>query len=500
MKTAGQQVSGALLWTIVPRAVQMVVSVFTSVYIVRALGGFDYGTLSVLRTFLALAGLVVGFGFGQALNRFIPELRVQGQHDEGRALLYRCLLVQSGIWVVVAGVLALLRGTIAAHYPTYADPLLLGVLLSILEVYAQTVSQYTIASYRARELAAGTTAGSLTLAFGTAWLLHQGMKVPGVLWAGAIGNAVTLVILLVLLRRSAPKGSFEATGIGRFPWSRLMAYAAPWMPNNLLNYVVWRQSETVFLGLYRTREEAGYFDIAYKLPQLALEFLPSSIYPLILAGFSETATVAKERMPEFLSLYYRLLFFLLAPLSLLGLAMGDRLLVILYGAPMAPAGPYCQAFFVIFTASFIGTPLSMAVYVVERVWLNLLLNVGYASINLGLDLLLIPRYGLLGATIPTALVTVLIPFVRYWVARRYVARIVIPWGFMLKCYLSASPILALFWLKQWAETGAQALLLCLAAALVTVVSYRLCRVLGPEERSVLERSRLPFRALLLRLL
>jgi hypothetical protein len=61
----------------------------------------------------------------------------------------------------------------------------------------------------------------------------------------------------------------------------------------------------------------------------------------------------------------------------------------------------------------------MTVYIFEKVWVNVLLNVAYGVVVLGLDLLLIPRYGLLGATIPTSLVTVTTPFVRYAIARRY---------------------------------------------------------------------------------
>lgn len=483
-----------------PRAVQMAVSVFTSIWIVRALGDVEYGTLSVLRTFLALGGLLISFGLGQALNRFVPELRVQGSHDEGRALLFRCLLLQGVNWFVLSALLLGFRTFLADRYPLYGELLILGVLLSVLDVYAQSISQYTIASYRARELALGTTIGSTLLAVLTALFLRAGFRIPGVLWAAAVANAVTVVTLLLLLRRTAPGGTPAATGIGSFSWPRLLAYAAPWMPNNLLNYVVWRQSETVFLGMFRSRQEAGYFDIAYKLPQLALEFLPSSIYPLILAGFSETATVAKDRMPQFLSLYYRLLFFVLAPLSLLGLAIGDRLLTLMYGPAMAPGGPYCQAFFFIFTVSFIGAPLSMAVYVVERVWINLLLNLGYAALNIGLDLWLIPRYGLLGATIPNAVVTTLVPIVRYWIARRYVGPVTIPWGFLGKCYGAASPVLLLFWLKRWAPSNLAVLGLCVAAGAVVLLSYRLLHVLGPEERDVLARSRFPLKEWVLRLL
>ncbi len=499
VKSTREKVTGAFAWTLLPRAVQLVVSIFTSILIVRSLGEFEYGTLSVLRTPLALVTLLAGLGLGQALNRFVPELRVQDRANEGRALLMRCLSMQTAVWAVTTVILLALRGYLTANFPTYGDLLILGALLSVTEVLNGTLSQYAIASYRTREMAAGVTVGSLVLALATAGLLHLGLQVEGVLLGAALGQIAGLAVLVGVLRRQQTSTSASATPPAPFPTRRLLGYALPWMPNNLLNYVVWRQSETIFLGIYRTRQEAGFFDLAYKLPQLALEFLPSAVYPLLLAGFSETATVRRESMPWFVSLYYRLLYFVVAPISVLGFVLGDLAIRVLYGEPMAPAGPYAQAFFLIFAVTFLGTPLSMAVYVAEKVWVNLLLNIGYATLNVGLDILLIPRYGLLGATIPTAIVGAIVPFVRWFIARRYMPGLTIPWRFIGRCYLASASAVWLFALKPYAQGFGGLLGLSLLGILTIAISYRLLRVLGKDEREFLSRSHLPGRDLVLRL-
>jgi O-antigen/teichoic acid export membrane protein len=519
--STGQKVTGAMSWILVPRAIQVAVSLVTSILIVRKLGRFDYGTLSVLRSLLCLAVVVLGLGLGQAINRFIPELRVTDRRHEGRGLLYRCLLLQSAFWVVACLVLFLLRGVLQTHYSTYGDLLLLGVFLSLAEVAAGTVTQYAIASYRTREMALAAGLGTLVLAGGTVLLLHLGTRVPGVLIASAAGFAATTVALGLLLRRgstdsggapgfaaSAASGSSPGRAAGwdtvlgamAVPWKRFLGYALPWVPNFLLLFVVWRQSETILLGIFRSREEAGFFDLAYKLPMLVLEFVPSAVYPLVLAGFAETATVARGRMTAVIETYYRLLFFIVTPLALLGVAMGDTLLTRMYGENMAQAGPYCQAFFLVFAAGFLGTPLSMTVYIFEKVWVNVLLNVAYGVVVLGLDLLLIPRYGLLGATIPTSLVTVITPFVRYAIARRYLEDIRIPWAFIGRTFLASSPLLGLAWAKRWATDLPRTALLLLAAAIVTLLCYRWARVLRTEDREFLLRSRIPARKWILRII
>jgi O-antigen/teichoic acid export membrane protein len=500
--TTREKVTGAIPWTVVPRVIQLIASLFTSIMVVRVLGKFEYGTLSVLRPLLIVSVVLISFGLGQALNRFIPELRVTDQRVAGRRLLYRSLYLQSAIWLLFCIVLLALRPTLVERYPSYANLLILGVALCLTEVAAGTISQYAIASYKTGAMALATSLGAIVQAVGTGLLLYWGLRVPGVLLGTAVGYLVSTLALAWLLKRSA--GAVGGPGRGRaagaFPWSRLLAYSLPWVPNNVLTYVVWRQSETFLLGILRSREEAGLFDLAYKLPQLVLEFLPSSVYPLVLAGFAETATLARENMGKVITSYYRLLFFVVAPLSVLGFAVGDVLLSRMYGVTMASAGPYCQAFFLIFTMSFFGTPLSMTVYVVEKVWVNLVLNVGYAVLTIALDLILIPRYGLLGATIPTGFVTALTPFVRYFIARRYLKGIQIPWGFIGRAYLASAPLLGLLWVKTWVRSAPQMALLLLASALVALLFYRVFHVLGPEEREIIERSHIPGRKLILRVL
>ena len=172
----------------------------------------------------------------------------------------------------------------------------------------------------------------------------------------------------------------------------------------------------------------------------------------------------------------------------------------MYGENMAQAGPYCQAFFLVFAIGFLGTPLSMTVYVIEKVWVNMLLNVGYGVVVLGLDLLLIPRYGLLGATIPTALVTLITPFVRYAIARRYLDGIRIPWAFIGRAFLASSPLLGLVLGQAVGHRPAADGLLLLVAA----VGHAPVLPVGARARPATtgdscERSRIPARRWILRM-
>ncbi len=99
----------------------------------------------------------------------------------------------------------------------------------------------------------------------------------------------------------------------------------------ILNLITWRQSEVLFLGHFRSAAEAGFFDLAYRFPQMILEFVPGAIWPLVMAGFSEIYTRDRDALQRATSAYYKLLFLLVAPLSVGGILTGDLAIHLLYG-------------------------------------------------------------------------------------------------------------------------------------------------------------------------
>jgi O-antigen/teichoic acid export membrane protein len=270
----------------------------------------------------------------------------------------------------------------------------------------------------------------------------------------------------------------------------VVKYSIPFLAIGLLNLITWRQSEVLFLGHFRGAEEAGFFDLAYRCPQMILEFVPGAIWPLVMAGFSEVYTRDRDALERTSIAYYKLLFFLVAPLSMGGLLVGDLAIRILY-PDFGPSGIICQVFFVIFSISFFSAPLGMVLYVVERPWIALVIYVVNASVNVGLDLALIPRFGLWGAVIPVSLVIVFSPLPYLWALRRLGIRLRLPWGFLLRIYAASGSMLLLWPLRSRIGGPVTFLGLVALGVGVFVAGVRLFRVLGPEERSLIHRVNPP---------
>jgi O-antigen/teichoic acid export membrane protein len=478
-----------MVWSLVARVGRYGLGVVSSVIVVRSLGDHDYGVLSLVRTLMMLAVMLCSAGLGQAVLKFLPMLRVAGAAREARRLVRKVLFVHGVAWAVLLAACWLGRGWIGSifGYDGFDTLVAAAVALALFEVFFTGVSQVLNASYDTRTLSIATLTAQVVYIAGLVVVLPRGGAVLGVLGAAAAGQ---LVAGLIVLRRLAPAVTLEAReasedgdrGIGD---GRLFRYAAPFALVGILNLVVWRQSETILLGYFRTAAETGYFDLAYRMSQLILEFVPGTVWPLVMAGVSEVYARNPGNLRVAIDRYYRMLFILCAPLCIAGMVLGGRMITILFGETMAPAAVPTQVFFGIFSVSFFGTPLSMSLYVMEKTHVNLVVYLCLAVVNVGLDLLLIPRYGVAGAMVPVGIVIFVSPFVYRAVVARYVEGVAIPLRFIAKCFLASSPVVLLVPLLPFVSGVVELCAAVLAAGLLVVGSFKLARVVGPTERELL---------------
>jgi O-antigen/teichoic acid export membrane protein len=492
-----EKVARAMPWSLGARMLAFAAGFAGNIVIVRSLGAVGWGTLSVLRTILGFAIVLVMLGLDAALVKFIPLLRVSGGL-KGFFKTFRGLVVlQLSVWVVLiaaahfgSGAAARLFGDGSARFGLYLQ---IALALAIFEIFLQLLSNTLQSFYETRRIAAGVACGNALYIALLIVVLRAGYGVVGVLSAAAASN---LCIALVLAPRAAGLAAAATSGPGPSAAS-VLRFSLPFVVTGILNQIVWRQSEVLFLGHFRGAAEAGYFSLAYRTPQLLLEFVPLTVYPLIMAGSSEVFARDERNLARAVDLYYRLLYLLVVPVAAFGFAFARPLVPILYGSEMIPAASLTQLFFVVFSYSFLYTPLSMALYVMGKSWINMLIFLSLAILNVGLDLLLVPRYGLWGAMIPVPVVLTAAIVLFRAVMRRERPDVRIPAGFIVRCAAAALPLASLaIPAARWGGTAALAIMIPCGVALL-YAGFRLMRVIGDEEKELIRKLPIPMKERLL---
>jgi len=492
MGTTTRQIGNAAVWSVTARAGRFLLGMASSVYVVRSLGDHDYGVLSLVRTLLMFAVMLGGVGMGQAVLKFLPALRVSGSRNDARRLVFKVFAVTLVAWGVLVGATMVLSGWIEGvfAYEGIGTLLVLAVSLSVFELLFTLLSQFFYSSYDTRLQSIASLGMHVVYIALLAFLLPAGYGVAGVIVA-AVGGYLFAAAMIVGRMPATVRFSEEPSGDEQVGNWRLLRYSLPLAAIGVLNLVVWRQSETLFLAHFRSAAETGYFDLAYRMPQTILEFIPGTVWPLVMAGVSEMYARNTDNLRIAVDRYYRILFLLCAPVCLTGIVLGGRMIPILFGEQMLPAAIPTQVFFAIFTISFFGTPMSMALYVMEKTHVNLSIYAVLAVINVGLDLLLIPRFGVAGAMIPVAVVIAVSPFAYAAAVRREVPDVRVPMRFIGKCFLASSPVLLLIPAMRFVTGVVELAAAAVVAAILLVLSFRVARVVGPAEYDILESIPMP---------
>lgn len=486
-----RQVGSAVFWSVFARGGRFFLGLASSIIVVRGLGVYDYGVLSVVRTVLMFAAIIAGVGMGQAVLKFLPVLRVKRGTAGSQRLIAMVVSFQTIAWAALLGVCFLLRHRFEMLFPVegIGTIIVIAVGLALFQLYF-TILSHILNSYYDTKLLSLANILSHALYIGLLFVLMPRWGVIGVVAAGAVGNLAAALLVLKQARRHLREGREDGTA-DRIDTARLLRYSMPFALIGILNVIVWRQSETLFLAHFHGAKLTGYFDLAYRLPQTMLEFIPGTVWPIIMAGFSEVYTRNTDNLVAAIEKYYRVLFMLCAPICLYGVVLGGSMVRILFGDDMSSAAIPAQIFFLVFAVSFFATPLSMSLYVIEKSYANMLVYIGFAAVNIGLDLLLIPRYGLAGAIIPVGLVILLSPFVYFAVLSRYVSGIRVPFRFIFGCFAASSPVALLIPLIQYTRTPAGFILASLAALLLFLAGFKFCRIIGEEERDLVNSIPLP---------
>ncbi len=487
-----ERIGRAMSWSLVARVAASAAGFAANIVIVRSLSEHDWGMYSEIRTILQFVLVIVMIGIDAAILKFAPLLRTNGGASSFMRTFRTLLLVQIGVWICV---LALSRygGNVLSVF--FRDPsgrfgfyLQIAVVCFIFEVLVLLLNNFFQSWYETKRLAAVVAGGNAIYFALVAAAMNRDLGVAAVLVAGGVMNC--FIIALLVPRARALLRSVAAAGRGPGV-TGVLKFSLPFVVTGLLGQIVWRQSEVLFLGHFTGAEAAGFFKLAYGLPQMLLEFVPLTVWPIVMAGMSELYSKDASTLPRAIRLYYKLIFLLVVPVAAMGFAFSRQLVPIVYTAKMLPAALLTQLFFVVFSYSFLYTPLSMAFYVMGKSWVNMLIFMSLAAIEIGLDLALIPPYGMWGAIGSVSLVLLMGVVLFHAVMRRVRPDVKTPAGFIVRCTLAAVPTCLLSLLaSRWSSPAALALLMG-AGVVLLIAGFRALKVIGDEEKEMIRTLPIP---------
>jgi O-antigen/teichoic acid export membrane protein len=397
------------IWVSASRVIEGVIALFFSIVVARWLGG-DYGFVGAAMGIFGILNVVSRLGIPQASTRFVAHLSAKGENMAARMAVRRTLALEGALTVCASIALFLLRNVLAEDVfgkPGLADPLLIvSPMLFLAGVGGVWLSTFQ-GLHRYGVFSLLVTVNPVVRMGSAVIFLFLGWGVEGALLGYLAGHAAATLLGtglgLVLVPRDLPiDRSEEATSKDPARVSELLKFGSAVMVGTMA-VQIFEWTDKLMLTAWQPIEEVAFYTIAFgmvSLPLLIPRAIHVTFYPTISslhgAGDAEGLRKATERVMRFTMV-------LMAFIPLAMMAIAPWVVGLLYGELFLPA----VAPFMILSVWGLIRPVGLIAYSIPKGVGRPIVGAGAmvmtAVLNVGLNAMLIPAWGTVGAAVATTI-------------------------------------------------------------------------------------------------
>jgi O-antigen/teichoic acid export membrane protein len=403
--STGRQLRGSSL-LLVGRLLSKGVNFAVQILIVRYLAKNDYGTFAYVLSLVAIGETFATFGLDRAVTRFVPIYDEHRDYDKmfGTLLMVLSTIVLFGVALIL--LVFSLQGLIGQSLDDQKALNLLLILVFLAPIQAfDTVlngmfavfSKPTAIFFRKYVLGPALKLSVVLI------LVLGGSNVEflalGYVIAGAIAVTIFSVILIRVLREKKLFQHFSFQNI-EVPWKAILAFTVPLLTSDLV-YIAMGSMDAIMLAHFH-----GNVDVAAlravqptaRLNQIVLASFGLLFTPVAARMFARKNTQGINRLYWQNALWIAVISF---PIFALTFSLAQPMTDLLFGARYQESAIILAllSFGYYFNAALGQNGLTLKVYGKVRYVMSI--NIFVAVLNVVLNLILIPRYGALGAAIGT---------------------------------------------------------------------------------------------------
>ena len=414
-----------------------VVSRFINVLLVpvytRIFAPPDFGVISLITNFAALLNILIILGMDNSLARWYYDDETENEKKISlNTYFWSCLAIS----VFFAALLVIFRAFIAVRVlfeDATVAPLLIVALSLPLSVFINFSTNVLRIQRRARIASVfAVVVALLTVSLNILFVVVLKIGIIGVFYSQILTSFVAAVWTLVLFFRELDLKFFD---FGR--WKKMFAFSFPLIPGTIAFWVI-NFSGVYFIQLFQTSREVGLYQIGAAIAT-AMALLTQSFQmawgPFAFSIYKEPD--AKKTYADVFLLY-------------LGITVSLAVLITLFSGELLmilTTKDYYAAFIVAGILAF--NHLFIGLGYVASVGTNLAKNnkaYGIASVLsgfllVGLNFILIPRFGIEGAATATLLSQMIIPLIVFIHAQKIYP---VPYDFMKAALILISGFVAGF--------------------------------------------------------
>lgn len=361
-------------------------------YVARIMGREVWGQYSTALTFVLIAGAIAPWG----LNGLLPREVARNRSKTG------VYLANGGIVAGISSVFTIILVILVAWLLRYPDDvaylIYTGVLLTVLPAAEATIIESVITGVERMEwiVAARFPLTILRIA-GSIFFLSRGWGIEVLFYFLAIYYLILAASYLFIIRRNLPRFRLSFDGALLKP---LVTQALPFMII-IASSQVFLQIDRVVLSKVWDTNAVGIYATGIMAIQLIYMLVPAvmqSLYP----GLSRAYLKSINRFSSLVSQVFKLLFIGAYPLMMTIIAFAEIMILFVFGQEYEPSVIVLRLVALGILPSILSRILYRSILASDNERYGIYVAVAGGLFNLTAVALLVPAYGVVGASIAAA--------------------------------------------------------------------------------------------------
>lgn len=395
----------------------LLLPLYTSVFKVA-----DYGVIGVLETSSLILSGILSLNLSSALVRWLTDSNLESktvQKQREKSVIFTIfsmtLIVLTGFSLLVFPFIKVISSFLFKSYLNLNVSFSYLLILMLIGVYIDILNRIPLNLIRIREKPVLYSLSMLLrviVTFGLNILLikHYKMGIEAVFWGNIAGNVIFFVCSIPLIMKNIRIN---------FLWDEVRDILKYSIPLVFVGFggILLSLGDRYVLSYIKDLGQVGIYTLAYKVSSivnlLVLQAFNLAVLPIAFKSFnSEAGKVFIARIMFYLSLLLCFLFLVVSVFSFDVLKIFSKSSEYLAAVNIIPV--------LLFAYIFDGMRIVFSyhiLYVKKTIW-NAYLTFTGAIVNIGLNILIIPKYGYMGAAITTVVSSILLFIMYYQVGQK----------------------------------------------------------------------------------
>ncbi|MGA2677229.1 MAG: flippase [Methanobacterium sp.] len=417
----------------ISQIITYVIGFFIAIKMGNYLGPLGFGIIQTALALTAIYGVFTDLGLGTLTVREVSR-------DNSLAKKYVANTTVMKIILAVFTFLLIFLTVNVVHYPKQEIYVIYIITASVLFNSFSGVFYSIFQSYQEMEFQSlAAIVNSILMLIGVIILIFYNLSVIAFAYLYLIANAVVFVYALIFYVRKFELPKIE---VDYDFWRPAIMAALPLSIVSIFSLIAYR-IDTVLLSILKTSVQVGYYSASYNLMMVFL-FLPGVFTTAIFPVFSNFFVSSEDSLKYTYKKSFKYFTILSLPIAV-GISLLSPQIIHLIYPKFLPSILILQILIWSIPITFLNYIFGTIIPAMNRQ--NLLLKITFISmtVNISLNLLLIPTYSYIGAAVVTIITELVVFILCFYILSRSFCKINLP-SVIFKPAI-ASIVMALFIIK-----------------------------------------------------